>query len=72
MTTAPQPTAPFDRERAKVLGSAEAAAFIGLSLPHFRRLYRLGKVPKGIQVGERKLGWQVGVLADFLDAKTAA
>ena len=50
-TPEPAPTAPFDRERAKVLGSAEAAAFIGLSLPHFRRLYRLGKVPKKLEGG---------------------
>lgn len=63
---------PFDRERARVLGSKEAAAFLGLSLPHFRRLYRLGKVPKGIRVGERKLGWPVGVLADWLATRAAA
>ena len=46
-----------------------ASAFWGVSLPHWRRLYRTGKVPHPIKVGERKLGWRVGALADALNAR---
>lgn len=56
-------------ERRRVLDSAKAAAFIGLSLSHFRRLYRAGKVPAGIKIGERKLGWRSGDLCDWLDSR---
>jgi prophage regulatory protein len=66
---------PPDLGRNRVLDAAAAAAFWGVSLPHRRRLYRTGKVPPPIKVGERKLGWRVGVLVDALvarDAQTAA
>ena len=56
-------------ERNRVLGTEQAATFIGLSVPHFRRLYRLGKVPRGILIGERKLGWKLGTLIDLVDAR---
>lgn len=62
---------PSDLARHRILGSAEAAEFWNVSLPHWRRLYRMGKVPKPIRVGDRKLGWQFGDLIDAL-AKRAA
>jgi predicted DNA-binding transcriptional regulator AlpA len=55
-----------------VLNSSEAAMFVGLSLPHFRRLYRAGRVPRPLQLGERKLGWRIGDLIDHVAAKAAA
>jgi predicted DNA-binding transcriptional regulator AlpA len=60
---------PLEISRQRILSSAEAAEFVGLSLPHWRRLYRAGKVPRPLQIGERKLGWRIGDLVDFLDAK---
>lgn len=66
---------PSDLGRNRVLDAEASAAFWGVSLPHWRRLYRAGKVPRPLKVGERKLGWRVGVLADALaarDAQTAA
>jgi prophage regulatory protein len=63
---------PSDLGRNRVLDAAAAAAFWGISLPHWRRLYRAGKVPQPLKVGDRKLGWRVGVLADALAARDAA
>jgi predicted DNA-binding transcriptional regulator AlpA len=59
---------PSDLGRNRVLDAAEASAFWGISLPHWRRLYRAGKVPRPIKIGDRKLGWRVGALADGLAA----
>ena len=55
---------PSDLGRNRILSAAASAAFWGVSLPHWRRLYRAGKVPPPIKVGERKLGWRVVVLTD--------
>jgi prophage regulatory protein len=66
---------PPDLGRNRVLDAAAASAFWGVSVPHWRRLYRAGKVPQPLKVGERKLGWRIGVLVDALaarDAQTAA
>jgi prophage regulatory protein len=63
---------PSDLGRSRVLDAAAASAFWGISLPHWRRLYRIGKVPRPIKIGERKLGWRVGVLADALAARETA
>ena len=63
---------PLDLGRSRILSAAESAAFWGVSLPHWRRLYRAGKVPLPVKVGERKLGWPVGALADGVAAREAA
>lgn len=60
---------PAELTRDRVLDSGQAAVMLGFSLAHFRRLYRAGKVPKPIPIGERKLGWRVGALTAWLDAK---
>jgi predicted DNA-binding transcriptional regulator AlpA len=60
---------PSDLGRSRVLDAAAASAFWGVSLPHWRRLYRAGKVPRPIKIGERKLGWRVGTLADCLSMR---
>lgn len=56
----------------RILSAAQAARFWGVSLPHWRRLYRTGKVPTPIKVSERKLGWRVGALNDALKAREQA
>ena len=68
-TLAGLPT-PFGGSR--ILTSAEAARFWGVSLPHWRRMTRDGKVPNPIRIGERKLGWRIGVLVDALKARELA
>ncbi|SEE27996.1 transcriptional regulator, AlpA family [Rhizobiales bacterium GAS191] len=62
---------PPEITRNRILDSRQASEFIGLSLPHFRRLYRARKVPSPILIGERKLGWRAGDLAAWLDAKSS-
>jgi predicted DNA-binding transcriptional regulator AlpA len=53
----------------RLLDSAQAAEMVGMSLPHFRRLYRSGRVPSPVRVGERKLGWRAGDLSAWLASK---
>jgi predicted DNA-binding transcriptional regulator AlpA len=62
---------PVDLSRHRVLGTKEAASLLNYSVPHFRRLYRAGKVPAPIEIGERKKGWRVGALIDFVDSKSS-
>jgi predicted DNA-binding transcriptional regulator AlpA len=56
----------------RIVGSAEAAAFCGHSLPHWRRLYRAGRVPKPIKIGDRKYGWRLRTLKEHNTRKEAA
>jgi predicted DNA-binding transcriptional regulator AlpA len=65
------PQLPDNIAKNRILDSAQSAAFIGLSLPHFRRLHREGSVPKAIRLGARKLGWRAGDLVDWLAAREA-
>jgi predicted DNA-binding transcriptional regulator AlpA len=65
------PDLPASLNRDRVLDSAQTAKFLGMSIPHFRRLYRAKRVPSPIMIGYRKYGWQVGVLVDFVSAKTS-
>jgi predicted DNA-binding transcriptional regulator AlpA len=57
---------PTDLTRSRILDSAQASAFWGVSTAHWRRLYRAGKVPSPIRIGDRKLGWRIGDLVDAL------
>jgi predicted DNA-binding transcriptional regulator AlpA len=61
-----------DIQRNKLLGTAETAAFLNLSVVHLRRLVREQKMPQPIRVTSRKLGWRVGELVDFVVAKATA
>ena len=63
---------PFDLGRDRILSAAASAAFWGVSLPHWRRMYCAGKVPPPIRIGERKLGWRIGALVDALKARERA
>ena len=58
-----------DIARQRVMLAKETAAFLGFSLPHFRRKYRKGEVPKPIRLSERKLGWRVGDCLDWLASR---
>jgi predicted DNA-binding transcriptional regulator AlpA len=57
---------PHDLGRNRIFDSKNSAQFWGVSLPHWRRLYRAGKVPTPIKVGDRKYGWRLGDLIDAL------
>ena len=60
---------PLEIARHRVFETAEAALFCGFSVPHWRRLYRMRKVPKAIRLSTRKLGWRAGDLIDWLQAR---
>jgi predicted DNA-binding transcriptional regulator AlpA len=62
---------PPELSRNRILGAADAAAFWGVSVPHWRRLYRAKQVPRPIRLSERRLGWRVGDLVDALAARAA-
>ncbi len=62
---------PLELVRHRVLGTKDAAAFIGLSVPTFRRLKDRRIIPMPILLSERRLGWRVGDLADWLDGRAA-
>lgn len=62
---------PQDFARNRVVGSDEAARFLGFSIAHFRRLYRRRVVPSPIKISDRKYGWRVGDLADFAASRGA-
>ncbi|CAO4184216.1 MULTISPECIES: helix-turn-helix transcriptional regulator [Methylorubrum] len=60
---------PPSLERDRLIDSGQAAALLGFSLTHFRRLYRAGKVPPPLRIGERKFGWKAGALTDWIAAQ---
>jgi predicted DNA-binding transcriptional regulator AlpA len=63
---------PDDLGRGRVVNAITAAAYWGVSLPHWRRLYRVGAVPQPIRISERRLGWRLGSLIDALEARERA
>jgi predicted DNA-binding transcriptional regulator AlpA len=65
-------TLPPDLARLRILNAAESAAFWGVSLPQWRRLYSRGEVPSPIKLSERRLGWRISDLVDALAARAAA
>ncbi|WP_404286439.1 helix-turn-helix transcriptional regulator [Microvirga sp. RSM25] len=60
---------PTEIARHRVLNSADAAKFYGVSLPQWRLLYRRKAVPAPIKLSERRYGWRVGDLIDALEAR---
>jgi predicted DNA-binding transcriptional regulator AlpA len=68
---AQRPDLPASLNRDRLLDSGQTATFLGISLPHLRRLYRARRVPPPILIGLRKYSWQAGVLIDFVAAKTS-
>jgi prophage regulatory protein len=60
---------PSDLSRERLLGTEQTAEFLGMSVPHLRRLYRAKKVPAPLRIGGRKYGWRLGVLIDFVATK---
>jgi predicted DNA-binding transcriptional regulator AlpA len=70
MSTLENVPAMLNRER--LLDTAQTAEFLGISVPHFRRPYRAKKVPSPIRIGERKYGWRLVGLIEFVAQKSAA
>jgi predicted DNA-binding transcriptional regulator AlpA len=62
---------PTNLSRDRLLETKQTAAFLNVSIPHLRRLYRAKMIPTPIRVGARKYGWRLGALIDFVASKTA-
>ncbi len=60
---------PPDLARNRLLDSSQAAAFLGYSLAHFRRLYRTGKVPAPVKINGRKVGWPAWQLLNLASGR---
>lgn len=58
-----------DLARRCVLDTKDAAAFIGLSVPTLRRMKDRNAIPAPIRLSERRLGWRIGDLSDWLDGR---
>lgn len=54
-----------------VIGMKDAAAFLGMSLPTFKRLRAKGEMPNPVRISERKLGWRIGALVDLIRERSA-
>jgi predicted DNA-binding transcriptional regulator AlpA len=63
---------PDEIMRRRIIPTKAAAEFLGFSVPHFRRLYRTNRVPQPLLIGARKLGWRLGDLLDFVEAKVSS
>lgn len=59
-------------ERCRIKRAEEAAAYLGMSLPDFRRKYRSGDAPQPIPLGDRLLGWRTGDLVDWVKQRARA
>ena len=65
-----QPTLPSFLDRNRIVDAKQAAAALGFSVTHLRRLYRAGKIPHPVSISGRKLGWPAGVIADVIASAT--
>jgi predicted DNA-binding transcriptional regulator AlpA len=58
--------------RSRVMSAQEAAKFVGVSLVHFRRIYSSGQGPTIIRLTERRIGFRVGDIVDWIEKRVAA
>ena len=63
---------PSDVTANRILITAEAASFVGYSVPHWREMYRDGRAPPPIRLSARRFGWKISTLLAWLDEKAAA
>ena len=56
-------------EHRRVISEALAAELASVSLVHFRRLRRRGKGPRFVRLGERRLGYRLGDVFDWIDER---
>jgi predicted DNA-binding transcriptional regulator AlpA len=61
---------PIEIARQRVLGTSQAAAFVGISSRAWERLRAAGKTPPSVQLGTRKLGYTVESLIAWIAERT--
>ena len=64
-----QDTLRFLTTRRRVISEAQAAEIAGVSPVHFRRLRRQRKGPRFVRLGERRLGYRLGDVFDWIDER---
>ena len=62
---------PAEIARSRVLSTRDAAEFCGYDVQAWRRMLHEGTIPTPIQLSERKRGWRVGDLVDFVNRRAA-
>ena len=65
-------TLPDSLNDQRVLDARQSAELIGVSIATFRRLGWAGKLPPSIQVSDRRLGWRVSDLRQWLTSRQTA
>lgn len=60
---------PSDLTQYRVIKTGEAAALLGISMTHFRKMLRDGKLPAPVVLDARKLGWRVSDLSAWLETR---
>jgi predicted DNA-binding transcriptional regulator AlpA len=63
-------TLPQSLDEHRILSARQAAELLGVSLATFRRLHWAGKLPRAIQLSERRLGWRVLDLLKHLEKRS--
>jgi predicted DNA-binding transcriptional regulator AlpA len=58
-------------QRKRVISEVRAAELADLSLPHFRRMRRANRGPRFVQLGARRIGYRVGDVLDWIDARVS-
>jgi predicted DNA-binding transcriptional regulator AlpA len=62
---------PADLARNRIVTTSDAAHYIGMDIQAFRRAIKAGTVPSPIMLSERKRGWRLGELSDWVAARAA-
>ncbi len=63
---------PPEIARQRVIDERAAAEFIGLSHVSLERMRKAGAAPRHVRLSERRLGYRVCDLLDWLDARASA
>jgi predicted DNA-binding transcriptional regulator AlpA len=61
---------PAELAAKRVLGTSQAAAFVGVSVRSWERMRAEGKTPPAVQLGTRRLGYTVEALNMWIVART--
>jgi predicted DNA-binding transcriptional regulator AlpA len=56
----------------QVITEAEAAAQCGLSLVHFRRERQLGRGPRHVKLGIRRIGYRICDVLDWIEQRLSS
>jgi predicted DNA-binding transcriptional regulator AlpA len=67
--SSPLPTFSPTIETRRVLNTRDAAAFVGLSMRGWERLRAAGETPSAVQIGIRKLGYQITDLLAWIESR---